>query len=77
MTGSAGNAIVDQALDLAVEQLMKLGLPKDEAHIALLIRLWDVVPENIVNVAKMLSEDSEVAEAINDRNGFDQKMVGA
>ena len=57
--------VVDEALELAVGRLASLGMPQDEAHIALLIRLWDKVPEEIVEVAKMLQADEQVAKAVN------------
>ena len=57
--------IVDEALELAVGRLASMGMPQDEAHIALLIRLWDKVPEEIVEVAKMLQADEQVAKAVN------------
>ena len=57
--------IVDEALELAVGRLGSLGMPQDEAHIALLIRLWDKVPEEIVEVAKMLQADEQVTKAVN------------
>ena len=60
-----GMNIVDNALLLAVDDLVKKGVPEDEAHIALLIRLKHVVPSEIQKVADLLSEDDEVNECIN------------
>ncbi len=60
-----GMNIVDNALLLAVDDLVKKGLPEDEAHIALLIRLKHMVPSEIQKVADLLSEDDEVNGCIN------------
>lgn len=60
-----GMKIVDSALSLAVGDLVQKGLPKDEAYIALLIRLKHTVPPEIQKVADLLSEDDEVNERIN------------
>ena len=60
-----GMKIVDSALSLAVGDLVQKGLPKDEAYIALLIRLKHMVPSEIQKVADLLSEDDEVNECIN------------
>ena len=65
MTTTNGFAIIDDALSLAVADLKKLGLPEDEAHIALLIRLKHLVPSEVQHVADLLSEDDEVNSRIN------------
>jgi len=57
--------IVDEALKLASNHLGEKGMPEEEAHIALLVRLWAVVPENVVEVAKILKNDPEIYEALN------------
>ena len=65
MTSTNGFAIIDNALSLAVANLEKLGLPEDEAHIALLIRLKYLVPSEVQHVADLLSEDDEINSSIN------------
>ena len=60
-----GFNIIDSALDLALNDLEKRGMPKDEAQIALLIRLNSVVPAEILKVTELLMDDSEVTAAIN------------
>ena len=40
-------------------------MPKDEAQIALLIRLNSVVPPEVLKVTELLMEDSELAAVIN------------
>ena len=65
MTSTNGFAIIDNALSLAVADLKGLGLPEDEAHIALLIRLKHLVPSEVQQVADLLSEDDEINSRIN------------
>ena len=65
MTTTNGFAIIDDALSLAVAHLKKLGLPEDEAHIAILIRLKHLVPSEVQHVADLLSEDDEINSRIN------------
>ncbi len=65
MTSTNGFAIIDNALSLAVADLKKLGLPEDDAHIALLIRLKHLVPSEVQHVADLLSEDDELNGHIN------------
>ena len=60
-----GFNIIDSALDLALNDLEKLGMPKDEAQIALLIRLNSVVPPEILKVTELLMDDGELTAAIN------------
>ena len=60
-----GMNIVNNALLLAVDDLVEKGLPEDEAYIALLIRLKHMVPAEIQKVADLLSEDDEVNGHIN------------
>ena len=60
-----GFNIIDSALDLALNDLEKRGMPKDEAQIALLIRLNSVVPAEILKVTELLMDDNEVTAAIN------------
>jgi len=63
-----GFNIIDGALDLALNDLEKRGMPKDEAQIALLIRLNSVVPPEVLKVTELLMEDSELAAVINQSN---------
>ncbi len=65
MITTNGFAIIDNALALAVDDLKKQGLPEDEAHIALLIRLKHLVPPEVQQVADLLSEDDEINSRIN------------
>ena len=60
-----GFNIIDSALNLALNDLEKRGMPKDEAQIALLIRLNNVVPPEVLKVTELLMEDSELAAVIN------------
>ena len=60
-----GFQIIDNALSLALTSLAEQGLPKDEAQIALLLRLKHVVPSEIQKVAELLSDDDELNERIN------------
>ena len=66
MSIEKGFNIVDEALALAEKDLVQKGMPTDEAHIALLIRLRALVSPDVLKVAEMLSEDPEIYSAIND-----------
>ena len=66
MSIEQGFNIVDEALVLAEQDLVQKGMPTDEAHIALLIRLRALVSPDVLKVAEMLSEDPEIYSAIND-----------
>ena len=57
--------VVDEALKLASNHLAEKGMPEEESHIALLVRLWALVPENVVEVAKILKNDPEIYEVLN------------
>ena len=65
MTTTNGFEIIDNALSLATTDLKKLGLPEDEAHIALLIRLKHLVPLEVQRVADLLADDEELNARIN------------
>ena len=65
MTNENGFQMVDNALSLAVSQLVDKGLPQDEAYIALLLRLKHLVPIEIQQVADLLSDDDELNARIN------------
>jgi len=68
MSMTEGMNIVDGALNLALGDLESRGIPKDEAQIALLIRLRSVVPADVSKIADILNEDPEVLSAINGLN---------
>jgi hypothetical protein len=55
-----GLNMVDDALTLAVESLESKGMPENEAYIALLVRLWSCVPEEVAEIATMLRDDPEL-----------------
>lgn len=74
MSLEQGFNIVDNALNLAVSDLEQRGMPKDEAHIALLIRLRNVISPDVVKVADLLNDDVELNAAINKDNGIDERM---
>jgi hypothetical protein len=65
MSLQEGLNIVDEALMLSINDLVQRGMPKDEAEIALIIRLRHLVSPDIIKVADLLSEDDDVASAIN------------
>ena len=65
MSLEQGFTIVDDALNLAVEQLKSKGMPEQEACIALLVRLWGTVPEEVAEIANMLRDDPDLISAIN------------
>ena len=65
MSLEQGLNIVDTALNLAVSDLEQRGMPKDEAYIALLLRLRNVVSPDVVKVADLLGDDAELNAAIN------------
>ena len=74
MSLEQGFNIVDNALNLAVSDLEQRGMPKDEAYIALLIRLRNVVSPDVVKVADMLNDDVELNAAINKDSGVDERI---
>ena len=65
MSLEQGFNIIDSALDLALNDLKKRGMPEDEAQIALLIRLNSVVPSEVLKVTELLMDDGELTAAIN------------
>ena len=65
MSLEQGFTIIDDALNLAVEELKSKGMPEQEAYIALLVRLWGTVPEEIAEIAKMLRDDPDLLSAMN------------
>ena len=74
MSLEQGFNIVDNALNLAVSDLEQRGMPKDEAYIALLIRLRNVISPDVVKVADLLNDDVELNAAINKDNGIDERI---
>ena len=69
MSLEQGLNMVDDALTLAVESLESKGMPENEAHIALLVRLWSCVPEEVAEIATMLRDDPELLRAMSDNIG--------
>ena len=74
MTDTPASQIIDNALSLAVSHLVDKGLPTDEAHIALLVRLWSCVPEEVAEIATMLRDDPDLLTAMSD-NSADQSAT--
>ena len=64
MSLEQGFTIIDDALNLAVEKLQSQGMPQ-EAYIALLVRLWSTVPEEVAEIANMLRDDPDLLSAMN------------
>ncbi|MGB2271223.1 MAG: hypothetical protein ACPH3K_04085 [Candidatus Micropelagos thuwalensis] len=64
MSLEQGFTIIDEALNLAVEELKSKGMPEQEAHIALLVRLWGTVPEEVAEIANMLRDDPDLLSAM-------------
>jgi hypothetical protein len=64
MSVEQGFNIIDDALNLAVEKLQSQGMPEQEAYIALLVRLWSTVPEEVAEIANMLRDDPELLSAM-------------
>ena len=65
MSLEKGLNIIDDALNLAIFDLERRGMPKDEAQIAMLMRLRTTVSPEILKVTEILSEDDELNAAIN------------
>ena len=65
MSLEQGFTIIDNALNLAVEELKSKGMPEQEAYIALLVRLWGVVPEEVAEIATALRNDPDLLSAMN------------
>ena len=65
MSLEQGFTIIDDALNLAVNELKLKGMPEQEAYIALLVRLWGTVPEEVAEIANMLREDPDLLSAMN------------
>ena len=65
MSLEKGFNIIDEALDLALLNLERRGMPKEEAQIAILMRLRNSVSPEILKVTEILSDDDELNAAIN------------
>lgn len=65
MSIEKGLNIVDDAINLAIFDLERRGMPKDEAHIALLLRLRAMVSSEVVKITELLSEDADLNSALN------------
>ena len=65
MSLEKGFTIIDDALNLAVEKLQSQGMPEQEAYIALLVRLWSTVPQEVAEIANMLRDDPDLLSAMN------------
>ena len=65
MSLEQGFNIIDDALNLAVEKLQSQGMPEQEAYVALLVRLWSTVPEEVAEIANMLRDDPDLLVAMN------------
>jgi hypothetical protein len=65
MSLEKGLSIIDDALNLALFDLERKGMPKDEAQIAMLMRLRNSVSPEILKVTEILSDDDELNAAIN------------
>ena len=65
MSLEQGFTIIDDALNLAVEKLQSQGMPEQEAYVALLVRLWSTVPEEVAEIANMLRDDPDLLSAMN------------
>jgi hypothetical protein len=65
MSLEKGFNIIDEAIDLALLNLERRGMPKDEAQIAILMRLRNSVSPEILKVTEILSDDDELNAAIN------------
>ena len=76
MSLEQGFKIVENALNLAVNDLEERGMPKDEAYIALLLRLRNLVSPDVLQVAELLSDDAELNAALNEPVVI-EKHVGA
>ena len=74
MSNENGFQMIDEALSLAVSHLVDKGLPQDEANIALLLRLKFLVPNEIQQVADLLSEDDELNARINPDQASDRQL---
>jgi len=64
MSLEQGFTIIDDALSLAIEKLQSQGMPEQEAYVALLVRLWSTVPQEVAEIANMLRDDPDLLSAM-------------
>jgi len=64
MSLEQGFTIIDEALSLAIEKLQSQGMPEQEAYVALLVRLWSTVPQEVAEIANMLRDDPDLLSAM-------------
>ena len=76
MSLEKGFSIIDNALNLAILDLERRGMSRDEAQIAMLMRLRNSVSPEILQVTEMLSDDDELNAAINPEK-VEQKPITA
>ena len=60
--------IIDDALSIALFDLERRGLPKDDACIALMLKLRTMISEDVMKVFELLSEDEELNASLNAEN---------
>ena len=77
MSLEKGLNIVDDALNIAIFDLERRGMPKDEAQIALLLRLRAMVSPEVFKVAELLSDDTELNSAINGEAGPESMVANS
>ena len=65
----------DEALNLAVEKLNSQGMPEKEAYIALLVRLWSTVPEEVAEIATLPTLDEARAKIVGLLQAPQQKLL--
>lgn len=65
MSFEKGLNIIDEALNLAYVELESRGVAKDDAQIAMLLRLRNSVSPEILQVTEILSNDDELNSIIN------------
>jgi hypothetical protein len=65
MSFEKGLNIIDEALNLAYVELESRGVAKDDAQIAMLLRLRNSVSPEILQVTEILSNDDELNAIIN------------
>ena len=65
MSFEKGLNMIDEALNLAYVDLESRGMARDDAQIAMLMRLRNSVSPEIIQVTEILSNDDELNAAIN------------
>ena len=77
MSLEKGLNIVDDALNIAIFDLERRGMPKDEAQIALLLRLRSTVSPEVIKVTELLSEDADLNSALNGETRDDAMSINS